>query len=138
MAPSSDEGTNHFRAEQKNTCLPDLSHNCSFLGLEDVQIRRILPSQFLFSRTLVCPKKIDQSFLGHLRLWQSAVSQFHKEMHSGMTRAQWLYLHVPHTARVHVLEIHSLILQAKRNVKPSAACARRTRQELLAFLQPRC
>lgn len=142
MAPSSDEGTNHFRAEQKNTCLPDLSQNCSFLGLEDVQIRRILPSQFLFSRTWVCPKKPEESFLGHLRLWQSAVSQFHKEMHSGMTRAQWLYLHVPHMVRVHVLEIHGFDPSGhwmnKRNAKPSAAYARRTSQELLAFLQPRC
>lgn len=68
---------------------------------------------FLCSRTLICPKKTtEKSFLGHLKLWQSAVSQFHKEMHSGVSRAQRFYLHVPHMAMVHVLDIHRFDVQA--------------------------
>lgn len=43
---------------------------------------------------------MEKSFLGH----SCAVSQFHKEMHSGIP-TQWFYLHVPH-AMVHDLQIH--------------------------------
>lgn len=66
----------------------------------------------VFQNMGMSKKKMEKSFLGHLKLRQSAVSQFHKEMQPGITRAQWFYLHVPHTAMVHVLEIHRFDLQA--------------------------
>lgn len=61
-----------------------------------------------------------------------AMAKCCKEMHSGIPRAQWFYLHVPHTAMVHVLEIHRFDPSGhwirKRNVKPSAARRCRTSQ----------